>query len=303
MAGIAIHRNNDSRTCGASTTAIGQSTVYINGELASVKDDTNTHGQGALTASNNDGSVWIAGKLVVLLDSGSQEDLLCQVIGPPHCNPRASSASPNVFACGGPKPSPGSASTSSSGSAGGSDGSGSGSSGSGSDGSSSDNPVDSPQTPRSDSDIVEIIETGRGYNIVRLADGSIVRQEGTLAWRNNNPGNLEYGPFARSQGAIGSDGRFAIFPSYEAGRQAKENLLFNTNSYRNLTISEAVSRYAPSVENNTGAYTNAITRSLGVSGSTPLSSLTSEQRTTMLNTMERVEGFRPGNVTTLGGTS
>jgi hypothetical protein len=98
----AVHRHGDLRTCGATTTVTGQNSVFINGKLASVLDDPNSHGRGQLTASNNTGSVFVGGKLLVLLDSGSQPDLLCQVIGPPHCNPRASSASPDVFACDGP---------------------------------------------------------------------------------------------------------------------------------------------------------------------------------------------------------
>jgi hypothetical protein len=43
--------------------------------------------------------------------------------------------------------------------------------------------------------------------------------------RNNNPGNLEYGDFAKSHGATGSDGRFAIFSTMEAGMAAQEALL------------------------------------------------------------------------------
>jgi hypothetical protein len=42
--------------------------------------------------------------------------------------------------------------------------------------------------------------------------------------RNNNPGNIEYGPFAKEHGAIGTDGRFAIFPDEETGfRAMKKN--------------------------------------------------------------------------------
>lgn len=97
----AVHRDGDLRTCGATTVVSGQATVFINGKLASVHDDPNSHGEGKLTATNNNGSVFVNGKLLVLLDSGALPDLLCQVIGPPHCNPRSSSASSDVFACDG----------------------------------------------------------------------------------------------------------------------------------------------------------------------------------------------------------
>lgn len=44
--------------------------------------------------------------------------------------------------------------------------------------------------------------------------------------RNNNPGNIENGPYAKSQpGYAGTDGRFAKFDSPEAGAKAQENLL------------------------------------------------------------------------------
>lgn len=44
-------------------------------------------------------------------------------------------------------------------------------------------------------------------------------------FRNNNPGNIEFGPFARQAGAVGSDGRFAVFPDMNAGKHAMVRLL------------------------------------------------------------------------------
>lgn len=161
---------------------------------------------------------------------------------------------------------------------------------------SQDNPVDQSNSSQS-GDISKIVQTGPGYNIVQLADGSIIKQDGTRAWRNNNPGNINYGSFAVSQGAIGSDGRFAIFPNYTAGRVAKENLLFSSSAYSNLSIGQAISKYAPSSENDTNNYISQITNSLNVSSDTQLSSLTASQRENMLSTMERVEGFKPGSTT------
>lgn len=106
MAGIAIHRDTDSRACGASTTVNGQgkNKVFVNGLLASVKDDPNTHGGGTLNASNNDGTVYVNDKLVVLLGSSAKPDKLCPI--PPHCGPTATGASSDVFACGGGKVEP-----------------------------------------------------------------------------------------------------------------------------------------------------------------------------------------------------
>ncbi len=52
-------------------------------------------------------------------------------------------------------------------------------------------------------------------------------KSGTLATRNNNPGNLVYGPFAKSQGATGSEKGFATFPDVATGTEAMDNLLGN----------------------------------------------------------------------------
>lgn len=142
--------------------------------------------------------------------------------------------------------------------------------------------------------ITEILETGKGYNVVRLTDGSVVKKTGTRNWRNNNPGNIEYGDFAKRNGAIGTDGRFAIFPDMNVGRGAKETLLFEGKNYRDKTIAQAISRYAPSFENNTGAYIASVSRAAGVDPNTPLASLDASQRNAMLNEMAKVEGLRPG---------
>ena len=45
------------------------------------------------------------------------------------------------------------------------------------------------------------------------------------ALRNNNPGDLEWGAFARLYGATASDGRFAIFPDIRTGLRALCELL------------------------------------------------------------------------------
>lgn len=139
-----------------------------------------------------------------------------------------------------------------------------------------------------------VLKAGKGYTVIQRPDGSVVRRSGARNWRNNNPGNIEYGAFAKAQGAIGTDGRFAVFPSYEQGRTAKAALIFEGKGYRDKSIAGVISRYAPSFENDTGAYTAAVARAVGVSPDTPVQELTPAQRTRMLNAMERVEGFKVG---------
>lgn len=87
--------------------------------------------------------------------------------------------------------------------------------------------------------------------------------EGSRSFRNNNPGNIEYGNFAITKGAVRSDGRFAIFPDYQTGRNALYDLLFNTQTYPQLTVAQAIRRYAPATENATESYVAAIESAVG----------------------------------------
>lgn len=144
------------------------------------------------------------------------------------------------------------------------------------------------------SEFTTVVGAGKGWTRVRTADGREYTLRGARNWRNNNPGNIEYGPFARSMGAIGSDGRFAVFPSYDAGRQAKSSLLFNSPRYNTKTIEGAISKYAPPTENNTNSYISRVARALGLSRDTPINTLNPQQQSTMMDAMQRVEGFRVG---------
>lgn len=127
-------------------------------------------------------------------------------------------------------------------------------------------------------------------------DGSTeTRTGGTLPWRANNPGDIMYGNFAINHGAIGvfpNPGHtpMAIFPDVETGNSAMDALL-RTPTYQGRTIDSAVARYAPSVENNTAAYQALLTNTLGVPGSTPMSSLNQQQMSDLENAIRTQEGF------------
>jgi hypothetical protein len=114
---------------------------------------------------------------------------------------------------------------------------------------------------------------------------------GTHAFRDNNPGNIEYGAFAKANGAVGQDGRFAIFPTAEAGLQALQTLLMGSG-YRNLSVDAAIARYAPPSENDTAAYQAGVRRAVGVTGETLISSLTADQLQRMIQAIARIEGFQ-----------
>jgi len=92
-----IHRQGDSRICGAATVNT-QTTVRANGRFISIDGDPNTHGGGALKATETVGKVRINGIAVILNGDPASPDSICPI--PPHCGPNASSASPNVRAGG-----------------------------------------------------------------------------------------------------------------------------------------------------------------------------------------------------------
>lgn len=96
--------------------------------------------------------------------------------------------------------------------------------------------------------------------------------------RNNNPGNIDYNPRNAWQGQLGIEvgvakPRFARFDSPENGIRALGKLLLNYRGKDGMpgvgkpgidTAIEFISRWAPSTENNTTAYAQAIAKRLGV---------------------------------------
>jgi hypothetical protein len=104
--------------------------------------------------------------------------------------------------------------------------------------------------------------------------------------RNNNPGNIEYGDFAKRMGAVGSDGRFAIFDSLEKGKQATDSLLESYSSRGFDTVNKIINRWAPLSENNSGAYANTVSSKIGVD---PNQKLTREQLKSLAEAMYGVE--------------
>lgn len=155
-----------------------------------------------------------------------------------------------------------------------------------------------PYSQGEDLSIKTVVRRGPGFIDIESITGAIQRRKGgTRAWRNNNPGNIEYGSFSRSQGAVGSDGRFAIFPTLKQGQEAKKQLLFNPESpFINLSIEVAIRKYAPPHENDTEDYIESIVQTTGASRTTKLNQLSPQQRDIMLQTITRIEGYRPGKI-------
>jgi len=102
-------------------------------------------------------------------------------------------------------------------------------------------------------------DTGREEytNEAAVAGGSPDGGAGTLGMRNNNPGNLR--PPGQSTG-------FQQFSTPEQGLQAIDNQLRIYGQRDGInTIRGAISKWAPSNENNTGAYVDRVSKMLGVS--------------------------------------
>jgi RHS repeat-associated protein len=134
--------------------------------------------------------------------------------------------------------------------------------------------------------------------IIVFSDGTEeVRSGGSRSFRNNNPGNLRNFDFSKRNGSIGEAGGFAVFPNEATGQSALTGLL-ETKTYQALSISDAISRFAPSVENNTKNYQTFIRNATGLDGSTALSTLNKSQLTSVANAIRRFEGFFVGTVTT-----
>jgi hypothetical protein len=127
-----------------------------------------------------------------------------------------------------------------------------------------------------------------------------IRLGGTPAWRNNNPGNMEYGSFTQGQGAIGRAGRWAIFPDEETGFNAILERL-QTGSYAARTIAQAIFAWAPpSDRNDTPAYIASVRQRTGLDPTLRLDTLSGEGIEAVANAIRSEEGVRAGETITCG---
>lgn len=84
----------------------------------------------------------------------------------------------------------------------------------------------------------------------------------------NNPANIRYNKRNNWLGQVGSDNGFCVFDTHEHGLRALVILLRNyINVYKLHSVSEIISRFAPSTENDTRnyiSYVDGFLRSRGV---------------------------------------
>lgn len=87
--------------------------------------------------------------------------------------------------------------------------------------------------------------------------------------RNNNPGNIDHNPANKWVGELPHDktieSRFCRFSTPEYGIRALAKILLNYQRKHGLnTIRKIISRWAPPVENDTGAYAEQVAKACGV---------------------------------------
>lgn len=114
--------------------------------------------------------------------------------------------------------------------------------------------------------------------------------------RTNNPGAINYGPFAKANGATGSDGRLAIFPDADTGYGAMSKLLDVYGRRGQNTVASIIGglperpnlAWAPrGVDNNsTDQYIAKVAKDLGIDPNAPLQP---EQRQALMRKMASYE--------------
>ena len=91
--------------------------------------------------------------------------------------------------------------------------------------------------------------------------------------RNNNPGNIDristpWQGEDRSAAAIAREQRFCVFLTPQAGFRALAKTLLTYQRKHGLrTVKEIIGRWAPPVENDTGAYVRQVAAAVGVAPS------------------------------------
>jgi hypothetical protein len=124
--------------------------------------------------------------------------------------------------------------------------------------------------------------------------GDQARKKGDANWRNNNPGNIGAGSTANQLGAIGRNGRWAIFPDTATGFKAMHDLLMSP-AYNTLTAKQAVDKWAPPNENNTASYIAQLAKA-GLDMNMKYSQFTPAQQQLYQQTVNRIEGGRSGQI-------
>jgi len=148
--------------------------------------------------------------------------------------------------------------------------------------------------------IIKVLGAGKGWIHVQTEDGSEwKRSDGTKAWKNNNPGNIRYGEYARKYGAIGQDDSgMSVFPTVEHGRKAHYDLVFTPiRGYDKLSLIKAIQKYAPDYDgNDSTGYAHYVAKYAKVSYLKVLGTMTTSEKNLVIEAMGKMEGWKVGTV-------
>lgn len=114
------------------------------------------------------------------------------------------------------------------------------------------------------------------------------------SFRNKNPGNIRWGRFAESRGAVAEgpeNNRMAKWPTVIQGLAAMVSLL-SVKAYRDLSLLDAIKRYAPSGDNNRPReYAAYVAQRAGVSQEAIIGEMDPFQLLRVIEAMIRFEGW------------
>lgn len=114
--------------------------------------------------------------------------------------------------------------------------------------------------------------------------------------RNHNPGNVERGKdrWLGMSADQSADTRFLVFDTPEAGIRALMRILINYQERHGIkTMREAINRWAPPGENNSGAYVQHVSRLTGFDPDEPLDFLDREINVALTRAIVRHENGEP----------
>lgn len=153
--------------------------------------------------------------------------------------------------------------------------------------------------------VTGVVGYGKGYTEVSHPDGTTSRSTANRNVRNNNPGNISNGAFAKQYGAVGGDDRFAVFPTPEAGRKAHSALIFESDmakklstkadygaglGYKDKSLRQMINSFAPPEDkNDSNQYYNAVLKAVGKDKR--MGDYTPAEREVILDAMAKHEGY------------
>jgi hypothetical protein len=114
--------------------------------------------------------------------------------------------------------------------------------------------------------LAQAIQKVEGYYPPGSVVGGVSYPNGSVAYRNNNPGNLNY---VGQAGATGADANgYAIFPDYATGYAALTAQI-QLDANRGMTLQQLIYSWAPPTgdprgNNNTTAYLQSVSDSTGL---------------------------------------